>query len=82
MGNEGSGLLAFPLPLALPISSLTLICIGSFGRERKRHRSHECSVTKYFHNENIEPHSKLVFPYLVSNAKLLSSLVTGCVRFH
>jgi hypothetical protein len=32
MGSEEPWLLDFPYPLALPISSFTLICNGSFGQ--------------------------------------------------
>lgn len=83
MGNEGSRLLAFSVPLDTPyfFHHSHLQWVLFFGRERKRHRSHECSVTRDCHNENLEPHSNLVLLVLVSSAKLLRSLVIGCVWY-
>jgi hypothetical protein len=63
MGFEGSWLLAFSLPLTLPISLMNFNLKGSFGQERKRHRDPWKNYNQRLLGWNTKPHLKLFFPF-------------------
>jgi hypothetical protein len=59
---KGNGFWPFPYPLLSLFPPSISFPMGIFSKERRMHKSINYIVTRDYQNEEIEPHSKLVFP--------------------